>query len=137
MDQTFWTVLAGVSVFVLGQVVQNFLLKPIQDLKKVIGEISHKVKFHSNILTNSRMPEEKIRWAADDMRDLSCQLESRYVLIPLSGFFGHLRIIPSRANITKAAKDLIFLSNAGGSENFIEKNDEAINSLKRSLKIEL
>lgn len=75
MSQTFWTILVGVTVFVLGQIIQNFFLKPIQDLKRVIGEISHKVKFHSNIITNSGVNEEMINKASGDMRDLSCQLE--------------------------------------------------------------
>lgn len=71
------------------------------------------------------------------MRDLSCQLESRYVIIPFNKLFGFLGLIPEKVNIRKAAQDLIFLSNAGGKAGQIEKNYQAIEDLKICLKIEL
>ena|SRR5258708_22301857 len=137
MSQTFWTIFAGVTVFVIGQIIQNFILKPIQDLKRVIGEISHKAKFHSNVITNSNLAEELVRWASGDMRDLSCQLESRYVIIPFNSFFGFIKLIPKKENIRDAAKYLIYLSNAGGRNGSITLNNDTLNKLKKCLNIEL
>jgi len=133
--QIFLTVISGVLVFVLGQIVQTFILKPIHDLRIVLGEISHKVKFHSNVITNSGIKEKLIDWSAGDMRDLSCQLESKYLAIPFNDFFGAINIIPTRNDIRESAKYLILLSNATGKQGYETKNADAIEKLKKYLGI--
>ena len=135
--QIFFTVISGVLIFVIGQAVQTFILKPIHDFKIVLGEISHKVKFHLNVITNSGLREEMVRLSSGDMRDLSCQLESRYLAIPFNDFFGNIKVIPKRNNIKEAAEDLIQLSNASGKRGYEEKNANAVNNLKKNLKIVL
>ena len=116
--QIFLTVISGVLIFVIGQMIQSFILKPIHDFKIVLGDISHKVKFHLNVIANSVAREERVLLSSGDMRDLSCQLESKYLAIPFSDFFGNMNIIPKRDNIRKAAEDLIQLSNASGRKGF-------------------
>ncbi len=127
--EIFWTVISGVSIFVLGQIIQVFVLKPLNDFKVVLGEISHKVKFHSNIITNSGMKERLVEWSSKDMRDLSCQLESKYLIIPFNKW------LPMRRHIREAAKLLILLSNTSGKKGYETKNDDTIRKLKRELKI--
>lgn len=131
--QIFLTIISGVSIYVLGQITQTFIMKPIQDLKIVLGEISHKVKFHSNVITNSGIKEQMINWSGGDMRDLSCQLESKYLIIPFNNFFGYLNIIPNRNDIREASKYLILLSNATGKKGFEIKNANTIDKLKKHL----
>jgi len=135
--QTFLTILSGTSVFIFGQIILISFIKPINDFRIVLSEISHKVKFHSNIITNSGIKEELIKWSSDDMRDLSCQLEAKYLIIPWSQLFSYLKIIPERDNIRKAATELIRLSNATGNKGFEDKNYNAIEKLKKLLKIYL
>ena len=136
-NQTFQTIIAGVLIFTLGQIIQNFVLKPIQDFMVLKVEISHKVKFHSNILTNSGIKPKRIDWASGDMRDLSSQLESKYIIIPIKWLFILLRIIPSKKDIKDAVTCLTFLSNAGGQAEYISENANKIDKLKKDLKIEL
>ena len=76
----------------------------------MLGEISHKVKFHSNVITNSGIKEEMVNWSAGDMRDLSCQLESKYLAVPFNNFLGSIKTIPKRSDIKEAVKYLILLS---------------------------
>ncbi len=133
--QIFFTVISGVFIFVIGQAIQTFILKPIYDFKIVLGEISHKVKFHLNVIANSGIKKEKIIWSSGDMRDLSCQLESKYLAIPFNDFFGNVNIIPKRNNIRKAAEDLIQLSNASGRKGYEIKNIDAVDNLKKNLKL--
>lgn len=135
--EIFWTITTGTSIYVLGQIIQIFFIKPINDFKIVLGEISHKAKFHSNIITNSGIKEELIKWSSDDMRDLSCQLESKYLIIPWSTLFSSLKIIPNRKNVREAASHLIRLANASGQHGYEAKNDETINKIKKLLKIYL
>lgn len=135
--QVFWTVVAGVMVFVLGQIIQNFILRPMLDFKNTVAQISHKIKFHANIITNSGLKDEFIKWSTEDMRDLSSQLEARYLSIPFLDFFSKIKILPKRENIREAAKDLILLSNAGGKKGFEIKNAKVILRIKTNLKIVL
>lgn len=136
-NQTFLTIISGVLIFVLGQVVKDFVLKPIQDFYRTIADISHKLKFHSNVLTNSNVRKDSVQIASGDMRDLSSNLEALYVVIPFKGLFSSFNIIPSRDNIKIAEKNLIFLSNAGGDRGLELKNADAIDKIKESLNIEL
>lgn len=133
--QIFLTVISGVLIFVLGQIIQTFILKPIHDLKIVLGEISHKVKFHSNVITNSGIKEQMINWSARDMRDLSCQLESKYLAIPFCDFFGAINLIPKKKDIREAVRNLILLSNASGKKGYEVENAKTIEKLKKDLGI--
>ncbi|MCL4397414.1 hypothetical protein M1403_00035 [Patescibacteria group bacterium] len=137
MGQTFWTIFAGVTVFSLGQIFQNFFLKPLQTFQNVKGEIIHKVKFHSNVITNSGLDKEHLSWASGDMRDLSCQLETSYLLVPFTSVLSRFSLIPPRIDIREAARILILLSNAGGMPGNEEKNAKSIDKLKKLLKAEL
>ena len=42
MSTVFETVIAGVTIFVAGQIVIKFMLEPILEFKTLLGEISHK-----------------------------------------------------------------------------------------------
>jgi len=137
MNQVFQTILAGTLVFVLGQIIQNFILKPIQDFRRTLLDISHKVKFHSNIITRSETRKDYIDWASGDMRDLSCNLESKYLLVPFNSVFSLLGILPRKEDINKASRLLMSLSNAGGKKGYEERNDKAIKRLKKVLQINL
>ena len=43
------TILGEVVVFVGGQIAQRFFLEPIQDQRKVIGEIAYVLLYHDNV----------------------------------------------------------------------------------------
>ena len=101
----------------------------------MLGEISHKVKFHSNVITNSGIKEEMVNWSAGDMRDLSCQLESKYLAVPFNNFLGSIKTIPKRSDIKEAVKYLILLSNATGKRGYETKNADTIEKLKKHLGI--
>lgn len=60
MDFTvFFTVLSGVSIFVIGQLIVKLVLDPVHDLKKIIGQISHTLIERANIIANPAYPPEK------------------------------------------------------------------------------
>jgi hypothetical protein len=138
-NQVFYTVISGTLVFVLGQILQRFLLEPIKEYKKTVGKIDNKLKFYSNVLTNPIFSKDRkmIVEITDIMRTLSCEIESAYKQIPLTSWLSKLKIVERKKDIAKVAQDLIFLSNAGGrDESRIDKCDERINEIRRLLKIE-
>jgi hypothetical protein len=136
-SQVFYTVLSGVLVFVLGQILQKFFLEPLQTYKKTVGEIDNKLKFYANILVNRGFNQKTLNNVANTMRTLSCQIESEYKQIPFTEVLSQLGFIESKENIAKVSQGLIFLSNAGG-KNDIETREcgQEINQIREILKIE-
>jgi hypothetical protein len=54
-QSVFWTVVSGTLVYVLGQMALELVLKPVRDLKKTIGMISHSlIERESDILNPGR-----------------------------------------------------------------------------------
>lgn len=121
----FDTVLAGVLVFVVGQIVVRFFLDPISKFKGTIGKIDNRLKFYGNAY-GLRPPENQSpnseawkEWRAtalpiiDAIRDLSCELESEYKQVPLRWLFIHVfRIIPNAEKVGKTGGILTRLSNS-------------------------
>lgn len=128
-------VVVGVSIFVLGEIAKDFILKPLYDYKEWIGNTSHKLKFHANTIASSGVNQSLVDQARGDMRDLSCNLESRYMKILCSKPLSVVKFIPDRESIKQASKDLILLSNTAGKEGFEERNFKTIEKIKDNLKI--
>lgn len=111
-NPVFQTVVSGVLVFVGGDVVQNFLLKPWQNYKGVIGKIDYSLKFYANVITNpGRLHENVLMECSQNLRTLSCDLEIAYKQLSLV-FKLHKQ--QKKGNIAGVARDLIRLSNAMG-----------------------
>jgi hypothetical protein len=136
-NQVFYTVISGTMVFILSQILQRFILEPIQNYKKTVGKIDNKLKFYSNILTSSSFTDEFLSDMTDIIRNLSCELEANYKQIPFASVFSKIKLIESSQDIAKVTQGLIFLSNAGGRHNnTIEKCADKINEIRNLLKIE-
>lgn len=136
-NQVFFTVLSGTLVFVLGQILQKFILEPFQEYKKTIGKIDNRLKFYSNILTNAGFDKKTIVEITDAMRNLSCDLEANYKQIPLSKFFSKIGVLEKKDDIAEAARFLISISNSGGrSSTRAIRVDNDIRKVREKLKIE-
>ena len=133
----FTTVISGVLVYVFGQTIQNFILKPLQDFNAVKLDISHRLKFHSNIVTNSGLRDDITERARGDMRDMACNLESKYLMIPFRWVFTLIRIVPTKPNVRDATTRLIRLSNAGGDAGHEVANNDDVTQIKKVLGLEL
>lgn len=104
------TALAGVIVFVLGQVVQKWFIEPIQEQRKTIGEIANALIFYANV-DEQITSREKIDEAIINIRKLSSSLHQSLVLIPCYRLLASLRLVPSEERILSAASNLIAMSN--------------------------
>lgn len=119
--EVFQTVVAGATIFVLGQVVIRFLLDPIRAYRELVGRVAHAIVLHSTAnyghvpgtdrqLVSPTPPEEAIR----TFRSLAGELSQCTYAIPCYSLFVLLHLIPSRANIQLAAQNLIGMSNSVG-----------------------
>ena len=136
--QFFFAIISGVLIFVIGQIIEKFILDPIQQYKKVVGAVDNRLKFYSNILTSSGFGDELIVEITDSIRILSCELEASYKPIPLKLFLSKIKAVETNKDVAAAAKGLIFLSNAGGRrDSGVEKCENRIEQIRKLLKIEL
>lgn len=98
----FSTVIAGVVVFLVGQLVLKCVIEPVQKLKTTIARVSNLLLLYQSKLTNASC-EEAI---AEDMKRLSAEIISdSYCILwfPLSCLvFG----LPSRVALLEAAREL-------------------------------
>jgi hypothetical protein len=51
--QVFATVIAGVVIYVIGQIIQQFILMPIKDFNKERGDASYVLLRHQAKITNA------------------------------------------------------------------------------------
>jgi len=126
-------VVGSVPTVVLGQMIQRFVLEPIQEYKKVIGKIDNRLKYFKNIIANSGSKEEFVSEARKILRELSCDLEAAYKQIPFRS--NMIWFLPTQANLADAARRLIYLSNAGGESGGEVRNDTAIRKIRDILSI--
>jgi hypothetical protein len=110
-NTVFWTILTGVSVFVLGQWIVKGVIEPIQELRRTIGEIAFALSFHANIYMNPGSDSPEYHSASRQLRELSCRLKSDVRIVPFYSSIRWLVCLPTLANLERATKGLIFLSN--------------------------
>jgi len=111
----FATAISAVLVFVAGQIVQRFVIEPVQEQKRLIGEIAHVLLFYAN-----RGPEgvemgtftaEHIHEASHHLRNLAGRLRSSLFYVPFYDALALLGRVPKKYDVLEAAKLLVGWSN--------------------------
>ena len=132
------TVLVGVLVFSVGQIILKFFIEPIQDQKRLIGDILSTI-FHYYVIsmtaevhinpTIKNEAKEKILFLAKD-------LFGKTQLIPYYNMLEKLKIVVSFNNIEKISKDLYGLVDEFTKEFPDEKNvGNAVRNITSALKV--
>ncbi|SRR6266498_2648321 len=146
----FQTVISGVFVFVLSELLQKFILEPVKNHKEIIAKIDNKLKLYGNIITNPPVGNQipPIYFEVQSvLRELSCDLEVTYKTIPLRRFLSWLKFINYSFNVKNSASSLIFLSNSvtqknesieinGRKSNLALLASDKIDEVRTALKIE-
>jgi hypothetical protein len=107
-------VVAGVSIFVLGQIILKLFIEPIQQFKKTMAEIAHTSVRYSHAIYNADTVPKVLRDEVyDKLRYLAGQLYADMELIPLYPYpvLMWLFKLPSRDMIYKSAQNLIAAGN--------------------------
>lgn len=109
----FVTILAGVTVFVIGQILVKLWIEPVHDLRKTIGAISHALIERANVIHNPGLPtKESMQETSRELRKLSSQLEAHLFLIPAYRKTAFVFGLPAFDQIRTASSNLIGLSNS-------------------------
>jgi hypothetical protein len=102
------TVALGFFVFVLGQFTQRLCIEPIQEQKRVIGEIAYLLDYYGNVASVAKtgLTEE----ASRELRRLAGELRVTPRTILGYRIFEFLRVVEKRDNVTRATTELKGLS---------------------------
>lgn len=125
----------GVITAIVGYILSNFFLRPLQEFKNIKAKIGHQLTYYSHIITSpgpSKITEE----ASSQLRNLACDLEEKYLLIPLRKLVTPLRFAPQKSKILDARGRLFFLSHSVKEVGKTEENHDAMEKIFTSLKIQ-
>lgn len=108
-----FTILGGVLVYVIGQLLSKFLIDPTHELKKTIGEVRFNLAFYAPVILTpiARTPERSDK-TYEALLKSSCDLLAKVDAIPCYGFLSciSLGFLPSKKCIREAATRLRGLS---------------------------
>jgi hypothetical protein len=130
------TVVSGVIVYILGQILQRFILEPLAEQRKVIAEVAFAMTFYVGVgHINEADPEERLEKLLDSkaiLRTLAGRLRATVWTIPFYNQLAFFRIVRRRKAIFDASTALIGFSNAlvrAGGDYMGQKKliDEALN----------
>lgn len=132
------TVLGGVFVFVVGQLLGKFVIEPVQDLKKLLGEIRFALVFHAQAILTPVGDRAREDEAQKTLRKLSCDLRSKVGAIPFYGVWSTIScgFLPPKENAFKASTQLIGLSNSMHQSDRSDKNDARVSNIEKLLNYE-
>lgn len=125
-------------VFVASQILGKLVIEPVQDVKKLLGEIRYALVLHAQaILTpvGDRAAEDR---AAETLRKLSCDLRSKIGSVPFYDNWARVSkgFLPRRQYAIEAAKELMGLSNSVYEAPRPESNGQCIAKIKRLIGFE-
>ena len=120
----FYIILAGVIIYVAGQIIVKIAIDPVQELKRVIADIAFKLIYYSHVYRvtpsvdedasaeeeQSRVDQEKLEQAADEYRKLASMLNAGYRLVPFYTIAKLLFFLPREADIIEARNELLEMS---------------------------
>ena len=113
MTDVFTTVLSGVFVYIVGQWVLRWVIEPVQDTRKTIGEIAHFLReYQAPIANRDVTSKERLSEISNRLNLLSADLFSHLYLVPGYNFTRRLFGLPSSKHIRDVERELRGLSNA-------------------------
>ena len=104
-------VVAGSMVFVLGQYILDFILRPMQQLRDQISHTDYILGYYANKLYRTDQDTEKIRL---EFRSNAYELKRLVVLPHFYLLFHSILRLPNKNKVFDASKNLIGFSNTIG-----------------------
>ena len=102
----FWTVISGVIVFVLGQIILHMFIEPIQEQRKIVGEIANVTFYWANAwrrtdLTGEALTEhiKFLEDASDSVRKIASRLQASTSIIPMYGALEKCHCVVRRPTV--------------------------------------
>ena len=120
----FYIIIAGVIIYVAGEIIVKIVIDPVQELKRVIADIALKLIHYSHVYriapsgdvdasgeeVRKSVDSEKLEQAADEYRKLASMLNAGYRLVPFYAIAKLLFFLPRGADIIEARNELLEMS---------------------------
>ncbi len=113
IEKIVWGGLAGITVYVIGQLLSKFLIEPIYELRKIIGEVRFNLAFHApTIHTPIGRSKENSDAARGALMKSSCDIIAKLHAVPGYEIFRYISfgVLPNRKDLEDAAVQLRGLS---------------------------
>jgi hypothetical protein len=127
---TALTILSGLALLVLGQIIIRSFIDPIYELRKLRGEIANALIYHARtyMAPDEGFTTDAKEEARDAFRLLGGQLEAKSYAVPFYRAFAFIKAVPNLASVKQAKENLIGLSNSvlGGQLERSERHRDAI-----------
>ncbi len=134
-----FTILGGILIFSMGQMISRFFIDPVHEQFKGIGNIAFLLGRYANVYCNPGPlyhPMGFLDKVADETRQSAMSLVSSSNSINLYGFWEKLGFIINRSDVSVAVKQLIGLSNSVHKGNGVE-NYERMKKIEKLLKFKI
>ena len=106
------TILVGVIVLVIGQIIQRFVIEPYHEFKKEIGNVRDALFFYAHIYCNAGTPGEKYTFPAErELRRLAGTLRTSLHAVNWYEFLLRLGLVPPKQDVIEVSKNLVGLAN--------------------------
>lgn len=113
-DNLFFTIITGVLVFVFSQMFLEFVLRPIQEYKKLKGEVAKSLVLYAQYYYNPYFNEdghsEGHSNASNRLRELASEIAAFKEITP--NYLITFRAIPKKQHLQTMSENLIGLSNS-------------------------
>lgn len=133
------TILGGIIVLVIGQIITKFFIEPIHEQSKLIGDIAYSLTFYANIFSNpGNGKPEQMEEASKILRQQASQLLEKNYTIQWYWLWELLRVVPKQEDVIAASQSLIWLSNFIYSQEIDPgQSIGSINKIKNRLRIKI
>jgi len=134
---TVLTVISGVFIFVIGQLIVKVFVEPIHKLRGLKGDIIGFLTYYSDVYLSlpDLNKDEDVSKVSTEARKLGSDLMARALTVPCYRFFSVLGAVPKFRDVTIAHRELIGLSNTvlAKSDSVPERATKRLESIKSSL----
>jgi len=103
----------GVLLLVITQIITRFIVEPLVEFRRLLGEIAYTLILNAKWLCNpsSTGLRPEFQEAKDECRKSASRLHAFSAAVPLYGFLADLGVVPELTKVYEAARQLIELSN--------------------------
>jgi hypothetical protein len=112
--------MAGIIIYVLGEIIVKIVIDPVQELKRIIADIAFKLIHYSHVFKLSASGEsataekeidpEKLEQAAEEYHKLASMLNAGYRLVPFYALARIIFFLPKEVEIVNARNALMEMS---------------------------
>ena len=109
-DNTFLTILSGVIVFIISQLIFEFIIKPREEFNKLKGEIFCCLTMYANIIANP-LRYSSIKDVRENKEYLDASKNIRFIASRFAGILESHKFVCRKKKYYSVTNNLIRLSN--------------------------